>query len=148
MQQINKMQPIFITSFLLLSFNAFAFSIFDSKLVAYQCSSEREATICNSCKKIKDIDLSFKVNVASQVVLQQVYENGKLTSSSTLDSCKVVNDKNWSCNEYTTHDNGGYVSSKFQMNNGVFSTAYESLSMGIRRLNIPSSQHKSYSCAK
>ncbi len=141
-------RPIIITSLLLFSFDAFAFSIFDSKLDVYECDSEREATICNSCKKIKDVNISFKVNVTSQVVMQQVYENGKLARSSSFDSCKIVNEKNWICNEYTNHANGGYVSLKSQMNNGAFSTSYESLLIGIKKFNIPSSQHKSYSCAK
>lgn len=142
------MRSILISILASISFDVFAISIFDKKLDVYICKSEAEATACNSCIKEKNTKAQYKVNINSHVVLMQIYENGKLYSSSTLDSCKVVNEKNWDCSSYKSYGNGGYNSTKSTMNNGVHSHSHESLSIGIASLNIPSSQNKSYMCVK
>lgn len=131
-----------------LSIDASAFSVFDKNLNVYICNSEAAAVACNLCKKEQGVTFQFKVNINSQVVLRQIYENGKIYNASALDSCKIVDEKNWSCNEYKSYGNGGYFSSKSQMNNGRHYSALDAFSVGVKSLNIPSLQTNSYMCAK
>ena len=142
------MQLIFFSILVLWGINASAFALFEKKLEVYTCNSEIEAVACTSCKKERGTTFQFKVNVTSNVVLLQIYEDGKIYNTSTLSSCKVVNEKNWDCSERNTHNNGSYNSTKAKMNNGTYSHSYESLSFGVKSLNIPSSQTKSHMCAK
>lgn len=123
-------------------------SFFENKLEIYSCRSHAEAIACNVCTKDNEIQVVFKVNVNSQVVLQQQYQKAKLVGSDSFDSCKIANDKNWDCSNYETLPSGGYKSTSKRMNDGIYSNIYERISYGDKRFNLPTYETKTYWCAK
>jgi hypothetical protein len=64
------------------------------------------------------------------------------------ETLKIVNEKNWECIERATLSNGGNLLTIYKMNNGIYSYSHEGISYGDNRLNIPTREYKSYSCAK
>lgn len=123
-------------------------SLLEKKLDVYSCRSHAEAIACNVCTKDNEIQVVFKVNVSSQVVLQQQFQNAKLEGSNSFDSCKIANDKNWDCSNYETLPAGGYKSRNQSMNEGIYSNSYERISYGDERFNLPTYETKTYWCAK
>jgi hypothetical protein len=142
------MKTLFFALLFFIQLTASSTSLFEKKLEVYSCNSKQESYDCKLCTREKGIAVVYKVNVTSQVVLQQVYEKDKFTNSSSFDSCKIANEKNWECIERATLSNGGNLLTIYRMNNGIYSYSHEGISYGDNRLNIPTREYKSYSCAK
>ena len=78
---------IFIIT-LLVSTNVYA-------LKQYWCSDEFSASNYNKCKD-NGIEITFKVNVENQVVIQRI-QKGMQTQTSSFEKCSVADKKNWVC---------------------------------------------------
>ena len=82
---------------LLMHVNSFAWP-FDRKLDVYKCPSSVAANACDdSCQKMNDLKVKFKVDLKQKAVLASYYKNGNQVNSSIFDNCKVFNDENWVC---------------------------------------------------
>jgi len=84
-------------------------------LEVYSCPDEHSASNCSRCKK-SGSTASFKVNVENQVVIETI-NNVSGKSVSELESCSVVDKKNWVCKSTLTN---GTLLSKQSMSEGVF----------------------------
>ena len=98
---------IFIIT-LLVSTNVYA-------LKQYWCSDEFSASNCNKCQD-NGIDLTFKVNVENQVVIQRI-QKGMQTQTSSFEKCSVADKKNWVCSTYLSD---GKLLKKTTMSDGIF----------------------------
>jgi hypothetical protein len=110
---------IFVISVLisspLLAESSVRFDAYDS------CPSETDALVCSSkCKKIKDIQFDFLLNVARSFVAIKTFEHGKITSVVSLDNCKVFDSKNWICELY--NDKSKIRTLRSVMLDGVYSS--------------------------
>jgi hypothetical protein len=142
------MKTLIVALYFFIHLSAMSASLFEKKLEVFSCNSKQESYDCKTCTKEMNITVVHKVNVTTQVVLQQVYEKDRFTNSSSFESCKVANEKNWECIERATLSNGGNLLTAYRMNNGIYSYSHEGISYGDNRLNIPTREYKNYACAK
>ena len=72
-----------------------------SKDYMYTCQKLEDVPSCsNSCKKHDDNGtLEFDVDKEKNLVLISVYSNGKLSGNINLENCKIVDKKNWICED-------------------------------------------------
>ena len=125
---------------LLMHVNSFAWP-FDGKLDVYKCPSSVAANACDdSCQKMNDAKVKFKVDLKQKAVLPSYYKNGNQVSSSIFDGCKVFNDENWVC---SGDDKTPGVIAEQKMVNGVFTSTFT-----ILPLNPRAKIETSSSCAK
>ena len=73
-------------------------------LTQYSCDSEKDAIECNSkCQIIKSEDhhsqISFEINVEKNFVMWTSYNKNKKINNGIHDNCKVINSKNWICED-------------------------------------------------
>jgi hypothetical protein len=114
---------------------------FDGKLDIYKCTSSVGANACDdSCKKMNDAKVKFKVDGKQKAVLASYYKNGNQVSSSIFDGCQIFNDENWVC---SNGDKTVGIIAEQKMVNGVFTDTFTMLPLNPRA-KIESSS----SCAK
>lgn len=107
----------------------------------YTCKSEQDAYACNSKCTTEEAKLDFKVNPTNNVVQISGFEKGKLINTSSLDKCKVIDAKNWTCGEGYTVDQLGTYNYKQAMNDGLYISITEVDSRITKGYKI-------YECAK
>jgi hypothetical protein len=90
---MKKLFFIFLVFFL---FNTNSFA----KYSFYTCTKGTDAYSCSgSCEESKDNSVDLKVNTQTNTVIFLMYKDKKLVLTQTLDSCKIVDSKNWECDE-------------------------------------------------
>lgn len=86
----------------------------------YSCKTYSSALVCDSsCSKMEST-ASFKVNVEKNLIITNVFDAGKLTSSYRLRNCSVVNNNNWQC-EFTDGDRQSFISAHDEVHDGIYS---------------------------
>jgi len=137
------MRKLFFILLLVISSNSFG-GLFDNRLQTYTCNSVEQSQSCSGCVKIDfkksngDSDLKleneFKIDKSTNTVIQITYKNGVVIFSSSLLGCKVVDNKNWICEDsdsYTDLNRDHYSStSTNKMINGIFSHSLVTLVNG------------------
>ena len=70
-----------------------------NKLTLYSfCPTQEDAMTCsNKCTKINPIQYEYEVNKSKNIVIEKTFTEEKLTNSSPLKNCKVIDEKNWEC---------------------------------------------------
>ena len=73
-------------------------------LTQYKCDSEKNAMECNSKCQIQKFEdyhsqISFDVNVEKNLVMWTLYNKNKKYSNGIKENCKVINSKNWICED-------------------------------------------------
>jgi len=73
-------------------------------LTQYKCDSEKDAMECNSKCRINKFEdyhsqISFDVNVEKNLVMWTQYDKNKKYSNGIKENCKVINLKNWICED-------------------------------------------------
>lgn len=127
---------------------AMAWNPFGSKLQVYECKTRYEANTCSSgCKAIEDVQIEFKVNVEKSLVTRIDYENGKQSGSVSFENCKVIDVKNWSC-EQESDTNSSTWNATQSMANGRFQAWYLSTRFPNPRLGTKLKTTEVSNCAK
>lgn len=88
----------------------------------YKCSAIEQAYQCSvGCLPEKhELTFEFLVSPAKGMVMTSVYRDGKLFRSSTIEECKVFDEKNWDCSSRSENSMGtAYISYINKMVNGV-----------------------------
>jgi hypothetical protein len=92
------------------------------QLSFYQSSYDNQKNICNDNNFVKR---SYKVDYSLQIVIQSVYYKDKLIGTDSLDSCKVIDAKNFSCggtiNEFGRNEKISVSDGVFILDSGVWS---------------------------
>lgn len=84
----------------------------------YSCQNDVKASLkCEACIKSEGISFTFKVQPLNNTVLKTTYKNNEIQSDDALKNCKVVDAKNWQCDE----SEGNLVATK-KMSNGIYRT--------------------------
>lgn len=103
----------------------------------YECPEIGVSTCGSSCQKT-EFQIEFKVDVSKNLVMLHTYEGKKSLGSSIYDDCKIIDNKNWSC-ERSSVLNMTFLS----MRNGLF----EKRSYDLRKTGRPvAGDH--FACAK
>jgi hypothetical protein len=92
----------------------------------YKCTDQYSAMTCdNSCKIESDMKYQIEVNENKNLVLRTVFYKGKQVDSNLLENCKVINEKNWLCDNSQDYQQLIVkIISKDQMVNAVYATWY------------------------
>ena len=82
----------------------FSFCYGGEKLTNYDCKTEKDAVECNSKCQIKKFEdyhsqISFDVNVEKNLVMWTLYNSNKKYNNGIKENCKVINSKNWICED-------------------------------------------------
>jgi hypothetical protein len=66
----------------------------------FTCAKGTDAYSCSgSCEEAKDNSVDLKVNTQTSTVIFLMYTDKKLVLTQTLDNCKIIDSKNWECDE-------------------------------------------------
>lgn len=137
--------------YLLLSFNAslaIAWNPFGSKVPLYKCKNIVESRSCsNTCTKLEAIEVEFKVNVEKSLVTQVVFENGKQTGSNAFKNCKVIDAKNWECEENNESQYSSRQSNN-SMSNGKYSSWAHYTNYPVPKMGLKGMYVETYGCTK
>lgn len=88
---MKKLIFVFLVLFSVNSIARYSFFVCDKGTDAYSC--------LGSCTEIKDASIDFKINVEKNNIIYLQYKDKKLVLTQTLDNCKIVDSKNWECDE-------------------------------------------------
>ena len=65
------------------------------------CEKGTDAYSCSgSCKEEKGVSADFKINAEKNAVIYLQYQDKKLGYTKTLENCKVIDNKNWECDDH------------------------------------------------
>lgn len=80
----------------------------------FLCTKGTDAYSCSgSCKEVENSSTDFKINIEKNTVIYLQYINKKLAHTETLSMCKIVDSKNWECdNDYGMVEGQWYSRSK------------------------------------
>ena len=80
----------------------------------FLCTKGTDAYSCSgSCKKVENASTDFKINIQKNTVIFLQYTKNKLDLTETLEMCKIVDSKNWECdNNYGMIEGQWYSRSK------------------------------------
>ena len=88
----------------------------------YKCSAIDQAYQCSVGCLPERVDVRFEFLVSSEkgMVMTSAYRDGKLIGSSTVEECKVFDEKNWDCSSRSENSMGtAYTSYINKMVNGL-----------------------------
>jgi hypothetical protein len=78
--------------------NAYAF--FDTKLNVHECKNINDVATCsNTCNLVSNRHVVFKVDEKTSSVFRDDYLNNKKEQMISIKNCKIINKKNWYCEE-------------------------------------------------
>lgn len=84
----------------------FSTSVFAKQKIYDECKNKFDTYSCSgSCKKNNDLELEFKIDKTKNLVFRSVFFENKFLGDTSLENCKVIDDKNWIC-ESTSVYNG------------------------------------------
>ena len=90
------MKKLIFTFLVLFIFSTNTFA----KYSFFTCTKGTDAYSCSgSCEESKDNSVDLKVNSQTNTVIFLMYSYNKLVLTQTLDNCKIVDSKNWECDE-------------------------------------------------
>jgi hypothetical protein len=83
----------------------------------YLCDDNASASIkCEACKKSDSVTVTFKVQPLNNNVLQTIYADNEVVNDSFLNNCRVVDSKNWQCEDF--------IKTSIVMSNGKYRTLF------------------------
>jgi hypothetical protein len=101
---MKKLFLLFLSFFLVTS-NSFA------KYTFSFCYKKGDAPSCSgTCEIEKGWVMDYKINTENKTIIQSHYIDNKLVETKVLESCKIVDKKNWQCvNDVTMTNDTWYV---------------------------------------
>ncbi len=103
---------IIVSLLLMTACSAFAES---GEYQLYLCENKvKDSLKCEVCKKSEGTSFTFKVQPINNTVLRTTYRNNQAVGDTSLNNCKVVDAKNWLCEDS--------VNSSYIMSNGKYRT--------------------------
>lgn len=115
---IRSLQTCFLT---LVSSLMIACSPQSSKLQLYYCKDSSDVGTCSgSCKPVPEMAIEFMVDAKKSYVMQTIFDNGKQSGSELLKNCKVIDDRNWSCETFIDLSPVGSRKHTHLMSNGRY----------------------------
>jgi hypothetical protein len=94
------MKKIFSILFILL----FSTSVF-AKQKLYTCKNKFDVYSCTgSCKKDNNVEIEFKIDKTKNLVFSSMFLENKFVGDTSLENCKVIDDKNWICEDTSVYN--------------------------------------------
>ena len=140
---------------LVIATNSYA-GLFDKKLQVYSCNSIESSLVCVGCEKEEFRDsrgiifskYESEFKVSKDNVIKIDYDNNVIYKSSTLSNCKIVDEKNWICEDTNNYKNlkNEFISISYtqKMIKGIYSSYSVSKTNGA----IQKFENSTASCAK
>lgn len=97
------------------------------KLQLYECPTEQDATTCgNQCKNYPDekLQVDFNVNESNSLVMLTFFSNGNQSGVVIVENCKIINSKNWLCNDQYKDLTGAIITKRISLSSDRFTLIY------------------------
>jgi hypothetical protein len=131
---------LFVITIFLISTSSYA------RYKVLTCDNKHDAYSCSGSCKVDGYEVKFKIDKLKNIVIQSNFLNNELVSQNIGENCKVVDEKNWTCESENTFETLNpkvpvYIrKSGMGMNEGQFFSYWED--------NLLSKNHNHGTCAK
>jgi hypothetical protein len=86
----------------------------------YSCLNEEDALNCTKCEKFENYSIEFKININTSSIIQNDFKGSKFMGSTPVESCNVIDKKNWICGPEIVLNKHLYKKERKTMADGKF----------------------------